>query len=49
MYEEAKRKISFVTNEMMDKTSEYVKVRKRKESGRSVKIVQVIDSPAQSE
>lgn len=49
MCEEAKPKISFVTNEMMDKTSEYVKVRKRKESGRGVKIVQVIDSPAQSE
>lgn len=30
MCEEAKPKIFFVTNEMMDKTSEYVKVRKRK-------------------
>jgi len=35
MCEEAKPKIFFVTNEMMDKTkSEYVKARKRIESGR---------------
>lgn len=33
MCEEAKPTISFMTNEMMDKTSEYVKVQKRKGSG----------------
>lgn len=48
MCEEAKPTISLMTNEMMDKTSEYVKVQKRKGSGRGggVKIVQVIDSQA---
>lgn len=38
MCEEAKPKISFVTNEMMDKTSEYVKCEREKKVGGALRL-----------